>query len=138
MRITVLIFAVLGAAGAGYLGYRWYSDSKKPEIQLARKLVEAVGNEDTSEVRAAKEKLAEMDRVILAAYFLMAAVPLALVGAFLTDRGKGLLGGAVILAGGLLPTVLVPKSLLFTFPLFIAGGLSLMVRPSPRRVRRAR
>ena len=138
MRITMLILALLGAAGAGFLGYKWYSDSKKPEVQLARKLVEELGKEDTSEGRAAKEKIAEVDRLILASYFLMAAVPLALVGAFLGDRGQGLVAGVVLLGAAIVPGVLAPKSLVFTFPLLIAGGLCFMIRPTPSRVGRAR
>jgi hypothetical protein len=132
MRIAVIILAVLGALGAGFLGFKWNSDSRKPEVQLMRKLVEEVGKEDTAEGKEAREKLAEVDRLVLASYFLMAAAPLALVGAFLASRGQGLIAGVVLLGAGLVPTVLAPKSLLFSFPLLIAGGLSFMIRPAGR------
>jgi hypothetical protein len=129
MRIAVLILALLGAVTAGFLGYKWFSDSRSPEVKAARDLAEALGQLPGAE--DAKAKVAEHDRLVLASYFLMGAFVLGIAGGALAYTGKGVIAGIILLVAAGVPAVLAPKSLVFSCPLVVAGVLSFLIRPAP-------
>ena len=130
MRVVVLIIALLGAVASGFLGYKWFSDSKKDEVKASRELYAMAAKAGSEE---AKAKLAEFDRLVLASYFLMGAFALGIAGGILAYTGRGMIAGVVLLAASIVPGILAPKSFVFSCPLLLAGVLSFLIRPGPGR-----
>ena len=119
MRIVGLILGVLGGLAAGALGIKWLSDAHQMRelIGAARQLGLDTG---------------ELDKLVMAAYVLIASMVIGIIGGVLAFKGKGRIAGSIMLVGALLPVVFAPKALAFTFLLLIAGGLSLMAKPKPQ------
>jgi len=116
MRIVGLILGILGGLAAGALGIKWLSD--------AHQMRELIG--------AAREfgvDTGELDKLIIAAYILLAAMVLGIIGGVLAFKGKGKIAAGLMLVGALLPVVFAPKALVFTFLLLVGGALSLLARP---------
>jgi hypothetical protein len=134
MRVVVLIIALLGAVASGFLGYKWFSDSRSDEYKLARQLAGAAAESGSEE---AKAKVAEVDRLVTASYFLMAAFALGIAGGILAYTGRGLIAGVILLAASIVPGILAPKSFVFSCPLLLAGLLSFLIRPAPAARARA-
>ena len=116
MRIAVLILAIIGALASAALGMKWISDTNKfkETLDLAQKM---------------GVDMSEMDRLLKAAYALLAGSALAIVGGVLAMMRKGKIAAPVLGLAVLVPAVLTPKTLLATFFLAIAAGLSLLVKP---------
>src|SRR5262245_39646825 len=121
MRILVLILAILGGLGSGFLGYKWYGDAQrlKEPIDAVRGAAEATPE--------GKAKLAEFDRLVMSSYFLMAGALVAVVGGILAMNGRGLIAGVLMLAVVAVPVVLSqkPEMLIFNGLLGVAGVLAL-------------
>src|SRR5581483_4287503 len=116
MRIVGLILGILGGLAAGALGIKWLSD--------AHQMRELIG--------AAREfgvDTGELDKLIIAAYILLAAMVLGIIVGVLAFKGKGKIAAGLMLVGALLPVVFAPKALVFTFLLLVGGALSLLARP---------
>src|SRR5262245_52474167 len=126
MRLAVLLLAILGASAAAFLGARWYHDTHTEQA----KAVLSLGSDAGSNL---PEAWAELRKVSLASYALLAAALLGVAGGFLAALGKGVIAGPAILLGPLAAGALQPKSLVFTSPLLLAGVLSFLIRPSARR-----
>lgn len=120
MRIAVLILAILGAIGAGILGVIWVSDyeSGKDLVNLAG----ALGGEEAVDVD-------EFHRLGIAAYMLLVAALLGVVGGILAFLGKGKIAGAIMLVGVAIPGFLAPMSLVFSGLLALAGVLAFLIKP---------
>jgi hypothetical protein len=69
----------------------------------------------------------------VAAYPLLGAVPLALIGGILALKRKSLVAWLVLLAAAAAPVAIDPMALVFTSPLVIASLYSLMVQDRPRQ-----
>jgi len=116
MRIVGLILGILGGLAAGALGMKWLSDAHQ-----MRELIGAA--------RGLGVDTGELDKLIIAAYILLAAMVLGIIGGVLAFKGKGKIAAGLMLVGALLPVVFAPKALVFTFLLVVGGGLSLLARP---------
>ncbi|HEV3258624.1 MAG TPA: hypothetical protein VG013_17240 [Gemmataceae bacterium] len=144
MRIAVLILAILGAAGSGFLGVRWMTDSltnkdqieaDRAQAEKLRPLLNLMGEADPK----MKAQLADYDakyhnaiQAMKAYPFLLAGVGLGVWGGLLGLARRGKSGAALLLVAALGPAVLLPKTLIFTFCLILAGLLCLLVRPRRR------
>jgi hypothetical protein len=126
--------SLLGALGAGILGFKWKSDydTAKPQLEATMALAKALPTEKQAELNA---ELAKLDRVVYAAYLLMAGAVLGVIGGIVAMRGLGIVAGVLLLLAVLPAAILVPKSLVFSFPLLVAALLAFVVRrpavPSP-------
>ena len=116
MRIVGLILGILGGLAAGALGMKWLSDAHQ-----MRELIGAA--------RGLGVDTGELDKLIIAAYILLAAMVLGIIGGVLAFKGKGKIAAALMLVGALLPVVFAPKALVFTFLLLVGGALSMLARP---------
>lgn len=116
MRIVGLVLGILGGLLAGFLGMKWLSDAHQMRemIQLAKDL---------------GVDMRELDKLVVAAYVLIATMLMGIAGGVLAFKGKGRIAAMLMLVGALLPVVFAPKALAFTFLLLVGGGLSMMVRP---------
>lgn len=140
MRIVVLILAVLGAGTSGFLGYRW-RDNYRAEKDSMEKNREMLTDPDKARIAGlflgenlekAKANLAEFDKRAKTWPYLFVGCALGIVGAVLAYLRKGLFAAVVLLVGAILPAVLHPATLVFTFPLILAGLLALFIRaPQP-------
>src|SRR5262249_62313856 len=99
MRVVVLIIALLGAVTSGFLGVKWFNDSRSPEAKAARELVGVLG-QGSAEAKAA---VAEYDRLVLASYFLMRAAVLRAVGRIPAYTRKRVVPGLVPLTACAVP-----------------------------------
>jgi len=116
MRIVGLILGILGGLAAGALGMKWLSD--------AHQMRELIG--------AAREfgvDTGELDKLIIAAYILLAAMVMGIIGGVLAFKGKGKIAAGLMLVGALLPVVFAPKALVFTFLLLVGGAMSMLAKP---------
>jgi uncharacterized protein involved in cysteine biosynthesis len=132
MRIAVLIFALLGAAVAGFLGSKWLGDlaEGKASVEKMKKTMQDFkGLIDSPELDTKFKELASLER---AAYLLVVAALVGLVMEIMVVLGKipPKVAGAAMLLAVALPTVFQPKSLVFTFCLVIAGILALLAKSS--------
>lgn len=116
MRIVGLILGILGGLAAGALGIKWLSDAHQ-----MRELIGAA--------RGLGVDTGELDKLIIAAYILLAAMLLGIIGGVLAFKGKGKIAAALMLVGALLPVVFAPKALVFTFLLLVGGALSMLAKP---------
>ncbi len=116
-KAIILGLAIMGALFGGGLGAKWISDASKYKEEL--KLVTELG--------IAPEAVAQVNSYTRAGYLLilaaLVAVPTAGVNLKLTGREK--LCGAILIGCSLVPALFAAKSLVFTFFLIIAGGMSL-------------
>jgi len=116
MRKAALVLGILGGIAAGILGMKWLGDASD-----LRELIDLA--------RSAGADTAEIDRLVMAAYALIGAMVLGIVGGVLALKGQGKIAGGLMLLGVIVPAVLAPKSLVFTFILLIGGLVSLMAKP---------
>ncbi len=116
MRIASTILGILGGLVAAALGAKWWFDA-----HALRALIDFA--------RASGMNTSEIDRLLMASYLLMGAFVVSIVGAVLTARGKGKIGGSAMLAAAVAPMFLVPMSAVFTSVLALAGVLGLFSKP---------
>jgi len=135
MRWLVLAFALVGAAGSGFVGFVWRSEVDKqssPSIAQIRANIKK-----NPAVRDSYRHAIALDN---ATYFLMAGAPLGLIGAFLAVGRRGILAFLVLLTAWAGPGVFLFEILvnhseilsrwaIFTAALVPAAIFSLMIRP---------
>jgi hypothetical protein len=112
MKTVGMILGILGGIIAAALGFKWLSDanSLKQLINTARQ---------------AGANMTELDKLIKAAYLLIGALGAGIIGGVLTVKGRGKVGGVVMIVGAVAPAIFAPKALVFTFILLLGGVLSL-------------
>lgn len=120
MRITGLILGVIGGLLAGTLGLTWMQDANR-----MRELIAAARNlgVDTGEV----------DKLIIAAYILLAAMVVGIVAGVLAFKGKGKIAAPLMILGAIAPALFAPKALVFTFILLLGGLLSFAAKPKVKQ-----
>ena len=120
MRITGLVMGILGGSAAGFLGMTWMNDAHKMKafITTARTL-----GLDTGEV----------DKLIIAAYVLLAAMFIGFIGSVLAFNGKGKIAAPLMILAAVAPVLVVPKAFVFTFLLLIGGVLNFLVEPKAQK-----
>jgi hypothetical protein len=116
MRIAGLILGILGGLAAGLLGMKWLSDAN--QLKELTDFVRQTGG-DTSDI----------DKLVTAAYVLIGAMVLGIVGGVLAFMGKGKIAAVLMLVAGILPAVFEPKALVFTFILLIGAVVSFFAKP---------
>lgn len=116
MRIGALITGIIGGLWSAMLGLKWQGDADEYAEALA--LAAKVGA-DTSEISA----------LVTASWFMVVGLLVAIVGGVMTMRGKGKIGGALMLAIAIIPAFFTLKALAGTFLLIVAGGLALLSKP---------
>jgi len=116
MRVTSLIFGVLGAAAAALLGVIWFGD-----LNAAKELIAAMG--------AAGADTSEITKLTWATYLLLAGGALGIAGGVLGFKGKGKLASAILIVAAVAPAVFVPKALVFTFLLGVGGIFAFFAKP---------
>lgn len=120
MRIAALILGILGGIAAAILGAKWLGDAKDLESTIAA-------------ARALGADTGELDRTIYAAYALLAALALGVVGGVLTMKDKGKVGGLLMAIGVAVPAALAPKSLVFTCILALGALFAFLAKPRAGR-----
>jgi hypothetical protein len=116
VRITGLIFSLLGAVAAGTLGLSWLQDAARFEREAM--LARAVG--------------VDTGHLTLASYALVGALVLGCVAGAFILQGRCRLAGALCLAAGIAPGMLEPKAFVVTFLLIMAGFLAYGSATEPR------
>ncbi len=116
MKIAALIVGLIGALLTAGLGSKWVSDYNDNQKLIA----------SLSGVDASLDK--EISRTRNAGY-LMIVFGIAALGAAALVFKQSKISGGVMLAAAIVPALLAPKSLVFTFFLVIAGLLALLARP---------
>jgi hypothetical protein len=116
MRIIGLVLGVIGGLLAGMLGLTWIRDASR-----MRELVDAA--------RSLGVDTGEVDKLVIAAYILLAAMVVGVVAGMLAFKGKGRLAAAMMIMAAIAPALFAPKALVFTFVLLLGGLLSLAARP---------
>lgn len=116
MRILGLILGILGGLLAGCLGWKWLDDANhmKAMIDVAR---------------SAGVSMAELDKTVMAGRMLIGSMAAGIVGGILAMMGKGKIAALLMLAGVIVPAILAPKSLVFTFVLLIGAIVCFFVKP---------
>jgi hypothetical protein len=116
MRVAGLILGILGGLVAGLLGMKWLGDASHMKTQI--ELIRSVG-----------VSMAELDKLITAAYILIGSMVAGIVGGILAVMGKGKMAALLMLAGAIVPAIWAPKSLVFTCLLLIGGIVSFFAKP---------
>ncbi|MBB5517349.1 hypothetical protein [Amphiplicatus metriothermophilus] len=116
MKIAIVILAVLGAIAAGFLGVKWLGD------------LSALGNMSELQRMAVRSAAAaqgqSLDKMGAAAFLLILAFLAGLAGAFFTLKNRLPLAGGLLVGAGLVPVLIQPQAVVFTFLLIAAGGLA--------------
>lgn len=116
MRIATLVLAILGGLAAIMLGAIWLSD--------------AAQQRETLEVlRSAGISTAEIDGIVRTAYILIVGGLIGIVAGVLAFRGKSKVAAGILAIVVVIPAVLMPKTLVFTFLLAIAALLAFLSKP---------
>ena len=135
MRYAMLIFALLGTAGSGFLGYAWYKNTKTLD-EMSQKL----GGDDKVEMlmKLTGDKgpgVALTRARTVPSYVLLAGAVVGLLAAVATFARviPGVVGGVVLLAFAVVPAVLVkePAPVMFTIGFLLAGLFAFFVRARP-------
>jgi hypothetical protein len=151
MRYVVLVFALLGLGGTGFIAFIWgwsyLAESdwfENRSMELERSLKNARPADD-NEYRLRREEDVRTFNSSTALFynwrrtlpFILAGFLFALMGIVLCFLGRGFSAAALLVVGGAGPGVFVPAALLYTGSLVVAGLCALFVRPSgPSRPRR--
>ena len=117
MRMTCLILAIIGALCCGVLGYIWLTDYYDLKEAVAAGLAEYT------------ESKAEFEKVGIAAYLLLVAAVLGIAGGVMVFKDKCKIAAAALLAGGVLPAVFAPPSLMTGGILILAAPFGFFARP---------
>jgi hypothetical protein len=120
MRIVGLCLGVIGGLLAGMLGVTWMRDANR-----MRELV------DTA--RSLGVDTGEVDKLVLAAYLLLAVMIVGIVAGVLAFKGKGKIAAPLMILSALAPALFAPKALVFTFLLLLGGLLSFAARPKVKQ-----
>jgi hypothetical protein len=118
MKIAALIVGLIGALATAGLGSKWVSD-----YNANKKTIEAFAGVDSDAVKGVER--------LRTAGFMMIVLGIAAIGAAATVFKKSKISGGVMLAAAILPALLAPMSLAFSFLLVIAGILALLAKPKP-------
>jgi len=134
MRWVVLVLALAGAGGSGFVGFIWFGDAErlKPSVTVIRQ--QAKSNPQ------AQAAIQEFDSLHKASYFLMAGAPLGIIGGLLALSRRGILAALVLLLAFAGPAVLARDWLMeksdrmvglgiFTGALVLAALLAFFIRP---------
>lgn len=120
MRIAALILGILGGLASGALGMTWISDYNK-----SKELIESM-----KAMGAAGAELGALDGMVTAAYIMLAGLVIGIVGGILALKGKGKIGGPLMIIFAILPAFFAGKALIFTFLLLIGGVLAVISKPA--------
>lgn len=133
MKIAVLVLGMLGAIGAGFIGMKWLSDTSA-NADTIRKLEEYEKNlqksGNTAASSAMSSKMADLNKLVLAAYLLLAGG----LGGFATlvmfqmKKIKPIHAGVLLVLCSLVPAFFAPMSLVFSGLMILAGGLCFLVK----------
>ena len=123
MKVAALILGLLGSLAAVGLGSKWVTDYNKYESTIAsmQELSEQMG----SGVLA--DSLGEVKKLKNAGYALVGLGILAFLASVLVFK-LGKLSGIIMWATAIVPAIFVPKSLVFTSLLLVAGLLALLAK----------
>jgi hypothetical protein len=132
MRWVVMAIAILGAAGSGFLGFGMRTEIEKFNMPQIRANIQK-----NPSVRELYKREIAADN---ASYFLIAGIPMGLIGSFLAVGRRGILAFLVLLAAWAGPGVFLFDRLvnnkealmgwaLFTGALLLAALLSFLIRP---------
>lgn len=141
MRVVVLIFALIGAAGGGLMGLVALDAVRKSEAEIEADKKRPGGPRlIVNEKRLAQTKLA--------LYAMIAGVPLGVVGGVLALKRKGVVAGILLLVTYAVPFLILAiggeldlsderARPIFFFPggFVIAGLCAFLVRPAPKKPR---
>jgi hypothetical protein len=119
MRIVRLVLGVIGGLLAGMLGLIWIRDASR-----MRELVDSA--------RSLGVDTGEVDKLVIAAYILLAAMVVGVVAGVLAFKGKGKVAAPLMIVGAIAPALLAPKALVFTFILLLGGLLSFAAKPKDK------
>ena len=127
MRITSFIIGLLGAAGALFLGLKWYGDISTPEAAAALKLAEAMAKEGGAGFAGLGSEIVGLQR---GTYALLACGALGLIISVvvLLRKGQRFANGALLVICGVLPMVFATKAV-FGVPMALAGLFALAAKP---------
>jgi hypothetical protein len=117
MRITALVLGILGGLAAAALGMTWLSDANELKEGIA---AAAAAGADTSEI----------NKLIWASYLLIAGLAAGIAGGVMAMKRKNLPAAGILLAGAILPALLAPKSLVFTWILVLAAVFAFLAKPA--------
>lgn len=113
MKKAALILGILGGLIAGGLGMKWLSDIGAM-TDAQRQMAQAMGQGD------------QLQSMGIAGILLLGSLVAGIVGGILALRGRLLVGGIVMLAGGAVPLLYASQAIIFTSVL-IAGGVVALV-----------
>jgi hypothetical protein len=120
MRIAGLILGIIGGLLAGMLGMTWMRDANR-----MRELIEAA--------KSLGVDTGEMDKLVIAAYILLAVMVVGIVAGVLAFCGKGKIAAPLMILGAIAPALFAPKALVFTFILLLGGLLSFAAKPKVKQ-----
>jgi hypothetical protein len=117
MRVTALVFSIIGAIASIILGIWWAFIGN-----VAGALAQGGGGAD-----AATTSL--INATTRAGYSLFASFILAIVGGVMAMTGKGKIGAGLLLVGAALPAVFYVNALIATWLLVLAGLFAFLAKP---------
>ncbi|MDF2869239.1 MAG: hypothetical protein K0R05_814 [Anaerocolumna sp.] len=121
MRVAVIILVIIGTLASIGLGVKWLSDFDTYKTEIA-----AV--EEYSSDPDVAQALKDMEELKSCSYALIVCGIVSLISVFLMSK-LGKITSVIFLAAAIIPAVLAPISLTFTFFFIIAGILAFFVKP---------
>src|SRR5262245_39661892 len=121
MKVAALVLGLLGSLAILFLGAVWIMDYKKSRDAMSS-LQQMAGGFGVHE--AISRSVREMESDLTAAYVMIALGIVSLFASFLVLRFSRL-SGVLMLIAVVIPALIAPKTLAFSFLLTIAGILAL-------------
>ncbi len=103
------------------LGMKWQADINDEAEQLAA-------------ARGLGIDMAELDALMTASWFMVAGLFVGTLGGVLAMKGRGKIGGGLMLAAAAVPAIFAGKALGGTFLLAIGGILALLSKAKPKQL----
>jgi hypothetical protein len=129
MKQAIIILGIIGSLGTFAWGLKWFSDYSEYKYDLPEKNRTGINSFRSDEVNSA---IADYEKTGKASYFLMIGSLLSIVAVVMLKK-FGKFSALILLSAALSPVIFVPRSIVITSILLLAGILIFIFKSEKRR-----
>jgi hypothetical protein len=129
MKQAIIILGIIGSLGTFAWGLKWFSDYAEYKYDLPENNSSVINSFSSDKVNSA---IIDYEKTGQASYFLMIGSLLSIVAVLMLKK-FGKFSAFILLAAALSPVIFVPRSIVITSILLVAGILIFIFKSGKRR-----